>query len=625
MDSPTSADADYLNGDTISNAYLIFLYHNISTVYVYMPMPSLRFDALKKSLYNVFQLPSWWRGYDTRFLSQDMIAGLIVGILVIPQSLGYAMLSGLPPVYGLYSAIVPVLVYAWVGSSSVNAVGPVAITAIMTAQALHGYHNLPPADYALLAALLALLTGLLLWFASIFRLGWITQFISRGVTAGFISGASILIFIGQLKYVTGIAIGGNSLISNFETLFAHYQSLHLPTFWLGMVAFSVLIVNRYYLKNWVLTIFPNFPLKPLEMLNRLLPLLVLITSIIASHFWHFEQRGIRTINTVPDGLPHWVVPYYPLSFTAIIELLPAAGLMALVAFVSSHSVASSYARVRQEPFNANTELKGLGLANIAGAFFQSFAVVGGFSRTAVNVEAGAKSPLASIVSVGVMALVLVFFSPLLAPLPYAILGATIMSAIVSMVDIKTFWQAYLHDRVDAVAFMVAMLGVLFFGLNTGLILGILMSFAGLIWQSSHPHIAIVGQVGNTGHFRNIQRHHVSQHPDLLIIRIDESLFYGNAKAVQQFIEQALHTHPDAKHLILMLSAVNHVDLTAQEMLINLNAELAKKAITLHYTEVKGPVMDVLEKTAVVKALTGQVFLSTTQAVARLKNSIECKA
>lgn len=575
-----------------------------------MPIPFPRLTRLNR----LWRLPHWLRHYDRRNLSRDGLAGLIVGILVIPQSLGYAMLSGLPPVYGLYSAIVPVLVYAWVGSSSVNAVGPVAITAIMTAQTLQAYQGLPPSDYAVMASFLALLTGAMLWLASVCRLGWITQFISRGVTAGFISGASLLIFIGQIKYLTGIAIAGNSIIGNIESLLANYQMLNIATLMVGGVALAVLIINRYFLKNWLLKISPNFSPKRLDIVTRLLPLLVLIVGIVASRIYQFDRLGIRTIEHIPSGLPHLTLPFYALSLANLVALLPSAGLMALVAFVSSHSVASSYARLRQEPFDADNELKGLGLANIAGAFFQSFAVVGGFSRTAVNVESGAKTPLASLLSVAVMALVLLFFSPLLAPLPYAILGATIMSAIISMVDIATFRQALRYDRVDAVAWAVALLGVLIFGLNTGLVLGILVSFAGLIWQSSHPHIAIVGQIGDTGHFRNIHRHQVNLKPYLLIIRIDESLFYGNAKAVQRFIETAVAEQGNIKNVVLMLSAVNHIDLTAQEMLINLNDDLAKKGINLHFSEVKGPVMDVLEQTPVVKKLSGKVFLSTTEAV-----------
>ncbi len=565
----------------------------------------------------LFNLPDWIRHYHKANLSQDLLAGLIVGILVIPQSLGYAMLSGLPPVYGLYSAIIPVLVYAWVGSSSVNAVGPVAITAIMTAQALQPYTKLAPAHYAVMASFLALLTGVLLWLASVFRLGWITQFISRGVTAGFISGAAILILVGQIKYVTGINMSGNTLLENTESILLHRHELHLPTVSVGLIAFSLLFINRYYLQSWLS---PFFAAKKIELLNRLIPLIVLAVGILASVFGHFADKGIRTVANVPSGLPHFVLPFYRISPVQLIALLPAAGLMALIAFVSSNSVASSFARQRGEAYSANTELRGLGLANMFGAFFQSFTIVGGFSRTAINVDAGAMSPLASVLSVLVMAIVLLFFSQLLTPLPYAILGATIMSAIISMIDVQTFKQALRYDRLDAIAFSVALVGVLLFGLNIGLVAGLFASFGGLIWQYSHPHMAVVGQVGNTGHFRNINRHQVTQFDALLIIRIDESLFYGNAQSVLNFIEQALSHHPQTKNLVLMLSAVNHIDLTAQDMLIGLNQNLASQNITLHFSEIKGPVMDVIEQTDVIKKLTGKVFLSTQQAVNAFEQS-----
>ena len=561
--------------------------------------------------------PVWLTHYPRDKLSQDLLAGLIVGILVIPQSLGYAMLSGLPPVYGLYSAMVPVLVYAWVGSSNVNAVGPVAITAIMTAQALQPYSELPPAHYAIMASFLALMTGTILWLASVFRLGWITQFISRGVTAGFISGAAILILVGQIKYVTGIAMGGNSLPEYIETWLLHRHERHVPTLMVGVVAFLLLLINRYWLKQWLT---PWLPTKKIDVVTRVLPLLVLAVGIAASGFWHFADDGILTIANVPTGLPHFVMPFYSISPVELLALLPAAGLMALIAFVSSNSVASSYARRRGELYYANQELRGLGLANMAGAFFQSFTTVGGFSRTAINVDAGAQSPLASVLSVVVMAIVLVFFSQLLAPLPYAILGATIMSAIISMVDLDTLRQALRYDKLDAAAFLVALVGVLLFGLNVGLVAGLFTSFAGLIWQSSHPHIAIVGQIGDTGHFRNIHRHQVTQLDALLIIRVDESLFYGNAQSVLDFIEGAVAAHPATKDVVLMLSAVNHIDLTAQDMLINLTKSLASQQINLHFSEVKGPVMDIIEQTEVIHSLTGHVFLSTAEAVQYLSTT-----
>ncbi|WP_395145345.1 SulP family inorganic anion transporter [Moraxella atlantae] len=569
------------------------------------------FRPSKNAGHNVLGVPAWVRDYRKSMLAQDVLAGLVVGVVVIPQSLGYAMLAGLPPVYGLYSAVVPVLVYAWVGASAVNAVGPVAITAIMTAQALQPYGALPPADYARLASWLALLTGGLLTLAHVFRLGWITQFISRGVTAGFISGAALLIFLGQIKFVTGIHTTGNTLLAMGESFFIHLGALHVPTLLVGAVTFGVLVVNRYYLTRWFGGQVSD---KTLSIVTRVLPLVVMVLAILVSALGHLAAHGVATVAHIPQGLPHILLPLTGLPLGQLIALLPAAALMALIGFVSSDAVAGNFARVRHESYDANRELLGLGLANIAGSVTQSFTVVGGFSRTAVNVDAGAQSPLASVLSVAVMVLVLVWLAPYLAPLPYAVLGATIMVSIISMVDLATFWQARQRDRLDALAFAVALVGVLLFGLNIGLVVGILVSFAGLIWQSSHPHMAIVGQVGDTGHFRNIERHHVAQHADVLVIRIDESLFYGNAESVRQFIQTVVHAHPACRHVVLMLSAVNHIDLTAQEMLVELGQALLARNISFNFSEVKGPVMDVIANTPVIQNLSGQVFLSTQQAV-----------
>jgi SulP family sulfate permease len=293
--------------------------------------------------------------------------------------------------------------------------------------------------------------------------------------------------------------------------------------------------------------------------------------------------------------------------------------MALIVFVSSSSVASTYARLRDERFDANRELTGLGLANIAGGLFQSFAVAGGFSRTAINADSGARTQLASFVTVAVMVAALLFFGDVLAPLPYAILGAIIMASIIGLIDIATLKSAWQRDRLDAASFIAAFAGVLIFGLNTGLVIGLMVSFASLIWQSSHPHVAIVGQLAETGHFRNIHRHSVVTYEHLLMIRIDESLFFGNTDSIHRRILQATKDYSDAREIILIMSAVNHIDLTAQEMLITLNRELAADDKHLHFSFIKGPVMDKIEHTPLITELSGQVFLSTNAAVNALKD------
>ena len=560
-------------------------------------------------------LPDWLRHYQLATLPTDIVAGLVVGVLVVPQSLGYAVLAGLPPVYGLYAAIVPVIVYAWIGSSNVQAVGPVAITAIMTASALHNYANQGAEQYVLMASLLALMVGVLLTIAGRLKLGWIMQFISRGVSAGFISGAAVLIFISQLKYLSAIPVAGNSLIGYLSTMYIHISQLHPLTLIIGIGAFAALVANRYA-SQWMWGWWLSATLA--KWAGRLFPLLLLIIAIVLSMSLHWSSSGVRTIGNIPQGLPTFTLPYLP-NFREALDLLPAAGLMALIAFVSSSSVANNYARMRGETFDANRELTGLGLSNIAGGFFQSFAVAGGFSRTAINADSGAKTPLSSLVTVLVMIAALVAFGNLLAPLPYAILGATIMVGVIGLIDIATLKSAWQRDRLDAASFIAAFVGVLVFGLNTGLVIGLMVSFASLILQSSQPHVAVVGQLAGTGHFRNINRHDVITYHNLVMLRIDESLFFGNSESVHQHVLRATKQYPDASEIVLIMAAVNHIDLTAQEMLITLNKELTLDGKHLHFSFIKGPVMDIIGDTPLITELSGHVYLSTMDAVNDLKD------
>lgn len=560
-------------------------------------------------------LPNWL-SHAKQHLSNDIIAGLIVGILVIPQSLGYALIAGLPPVYGLYAAIVPVLIYAWIGSSSAVAVGPVAIMAIMTAQALQPFQA-DPATHIVLAITLSLLAGCMLLIASWLKLGWTTQFISRGVTAGFVSAAGILIGLSQLKYVTGTDIDSHTLSSSVVSLWERSNSIHLPTLSLAAVALVVLLLARFQLKP-LLT--PYFSEKTASFLVRLAPLVVVIISIVASVLYGFSDKQIQIIQHIPQQLPPMSMPSFHLD--TVLKLLPSAALIALIAFISSASLAGQFGRLRGETVDANKELKALGLSNIGGAFFSSFPTTGGFSRTAVNVDAGGKTPLASMVAALLMLAALLFLGKLLEPLPYAVLGASIMAAVVSLIDTETLKTALKTDRAEAGSFIVTFITTLLLGLNVGLVTGLLFSFASLIWRSSQPHIAIIGQIiqngTETGHFRNVNRHEVRTYSNLLMLRIDESLFYGNSASVKATIESAIKNKPDAEHIILMLSAVNHIDLAAQDMLTELNQLIVEQGKALHLSEVKGPVMDRLKKTQLLRNLSGQVFLNTKRAVSELK-------
>lgn len=535
-----------------------------------------------------------------------------MSVLVIPQSLGYAALAGLPPVMGLYAAIVPTLVYAYIGASSVSAVGPVAITAIMTSSALSGYAA-GSLQYVSLAVTLALMVGVVLWLASVLRLGWIMQFVSRGVSAGFISAAALLIIAGQLKSLIGMPIMGDSLISMARSLTGTQMLIHAPTAWLGLGLLGVLLLNRSKSAFAFLG-------KAADFAKRAFIIVLAIAAIIMAHVFDWAALGIRLLDTLPTDLPHFALP--DLHPSTVIALLPSALLIALIAFISSAAIAGNYARLRSQPFSSNRELLGLGFANIASGLTGGFAVAGGLSRTSLNVALGARTPLASVVCALGLLFILQMFGAYLAGLPYALLAALIISSVVSLIDVRTLKSAWQHDKADAVSFLATFIAAITFGLNVGLVVGLLISFAAMIYRSHRVRVAVLGQVvghkGGSEHFRNIERYQTRTFDNLLILRIDESLYFGNADSVHRTIMTLSHEHPRANEVILVMTAVNHIDLTAQEMLIALSAELTTHERRLHLAEVKGPVMDIIKHSPVTAALTGQLFLSAQAAVETLK-------
>lgn len=555
-------------------------------------------------------LPAWIFPFlrHPRSALTDIHAGLMMAVLVIPQSLGYATLAGLPPVMGLYTAIAPTLVYAYLGSSSVNAVGPVAITAIMTSGALSAY-GLSSTQYAQMAITLALMVGVLLWVASWFRLGWIMQFVSRGVATGFISGAAVLIVLSQLKHLFGAPIIGDSLLSIANNLTHTAQWLHPTTALLGGVSFVLLMVNKYQPK-WLWGCLPS---RYMTFGKRFfIVICVLLGSLLVKQL----TLDTRTLGALPT---HFPLPSLPiLHFHVIAQLLPSALLIALIVFISSATIAGNFARLRQEPFSNNKELQALGLANIASGLFGGFAVAGGVSRTSLNVSIGANSPLASVICPLGVLVILLYLGEYLSHLPYAILAAIIASSVVSMVDITTFKNAWQHDKAEALNFATTFVVCVVFGLNAGLVAGLLMSFAGVIYRSHHAHVAVLGQIGNSDHFRNILRHSAKTFDNLILIRIDESLYFGNVATIKDKIHQIHASYPNATDMVLVMTAVNHVDLSAQEMLSALNKTLVDNQQRLHFSEIKGPVMDVLKQTTLFDELSGQTFLSTAIAVNTLK-------
>lgn len=563
-------------------------------------------------------VPRWLLHYPQAQFTTDLLAGLIVTVLVVPQSLAYALLAGLPPQVGLYVSIFPVMAYALWGSSMTQAVGPVAITALMTFAVLSPLATPGSPHYLALAASLSLFSGALIWAFGLLRLGFLSQLLSRPVVSGFISGSAVLIVISQLKFLLGVPVSGRSTWQVLQALYAHWPAINLTTLLMGALALGLL----YGARQWLGPALLRVGMAPVRagFVVRLVPLAVLGVATVTVVALDLDRaQGVAVVGTVHEGLASFT---FFLPRLEEIQLLTVPALiLAFIGMVQSITMAQALAIKRHERIDANRELVGLGTANVVAAFYGGMPVGGGLSRSAVNVAAGAQSPLASIVSACAMLLVVAAGTPWLARLPLAVLAASIVVAALGMIDVKAFCQAWVYDRADALALLGTALGVLLLGLEWGIALGIGLSLATLLLRASTPHIAVIGRMAGTEHFRNIERHGVETIPGVLFLRIDESLFFGNLNAVEARLSAELKSAPATHDVVLIMSAVNRVDTTAMEVLTDINRELGERQIRLHLAEVKGPVQDRLARSPLWAALSGQVHLSVNSAFEALAREL----
>ena len=559
--------------------------------------------------------PHWISHYQRDHLSDDVIAGLIVTVLVIPQSLAYALLAGLPPQVGLYASIFPVLAYAILGSSMTQAVGPVAITAIMTFAVLSPLETPGSPQYLMLAATLSLFSGVLVLAFGALRMGFLSQLLSRPVISGFISGSAILIVLSQIKFLLGIPAAGNSSWQVLASLAENFSRVNRITLVVGSVALILLLATRLWLARGLVAV--GIGTKQAEFAVRLMPLAVLIvaTGVVAGLKLDVTG-GVAVVGEIKEGVASF--SFFVPDAQALKMLVGPALTLALIGMVQNITMAQALAIRRREKVDTNRELVGLGAANITAAFYGGMPVGGGLSRSAVNTAAGAQSPLASIVSALSMLTIVALGTDWLAKLPLAVLAASIVVAAISMVDVQALRQAWAYDRADALALLGTALGVLVLGIQQGIAVGIGLSLAALLLRASTPHIAVIGRIHGTEHFRNVERHGVETLQGVLFVRIDESLFFGNLSAVEARLTAELERSPGTHDLVLIMSAVNRIDTTAMEVLTDLNRELAEHGIHLHLAEVKGPVQDRLEKSPLWPALSGSVHLSVNEAFESFK-------
>lgn len=556
----------------------------------------------------------WGANYTRQALTADVTAAVIVTIMLIPQSLAYAMLAGLPPEFGLYASIVPLILYTVFGTSRTLAVGPVAVVSLMTAAAAGSVAAQNSIGYIEAAITLALMSGLLLAVMGFFRLGFLANFLSHPVIAGFITASGVLIAVSQFKHILGVSAAGHTLIEQTIALARNAPQANMPTLVIGVSCIVFLAFVRSSLHDFLVKAGSGKALA--GFLTRAGPVFAVTTTTVVTAFYKLDQSGVSVVGSVPEGLPSLSLPYFDLAL--IQSLVPAAIFISLVGFVESVSVAQTLAAKRRQRVDPNQELIALGAANLGAGVSGAFPVTGGFARSVVNFDAGAETPAAGAFTAAGIAVATIFLTPLIFYLPKATLAATIIVAVLSLVDTATLTETWRYSKRDFTAMSATILLTLGFGVEAGIAAGVLLSIIMHLYRTSRPHFAVVGLVEGTEHFRNILRHNVSTCDSVITVRIDESLYFANARFLEDTVYGLVADNATLRHVVLMCPAVNEIDVSALNSLEAINHRLADAGVTLHLSEVKGPVMDRLKRSDFLDALTGKVFLSQYQAYSTLK-------
>ncbi|WP_374693719.1 SulP family inorganic anion transporter [Microbulbifer sp. TB1203] len=559
-------------------------------------------------------IPGWLRQYNRQQLGRDLLAAVIVTIMLIPQSLAYALLAGLPAEVGLYASIAPLIAYALFGSSRSLSVGPVAITSLMTAVALSQVAVQGTGEYLLAASMLALLCGLFLALMGFLRLGFLANFLSHPVISGFITASGLLIALSQLKHILGIDAGGENLLQLGTSLLKNLPGMNTHTLAIG----TLVVLFLFWSRGGATILLTRLSLSThsAALLAKAAPVVGVLVTVMLSLVLGLEERGVALVGAIPRGLPELQIP--GLSWELVRALMLPAVMISVIGYVESVSVGKTLAAKRRQKIDVNRELVGLGAANVASGFSGAFPVTGGFSRSVVNFDAGAETQMASVFTAIGIALASMFLTPFLYYLPKATLAATIIVAVLSLVDFSILKKTWNFSRRDFAAALVTIVVTLLAGVEAGVACGVAASIMLFLYRTSRPHIAEVGLVEGTEHFRNVRRHNVLTVPQILTIRVDESLLFSNASYLEDRIYADLAGNTQVWHVILMCSAVNEVDWSALEVLESVNERLQELGVRLHLSEVKGPVMDGLQRSGFLRRLSGEVFLTQFQAFSKAR-------
>lgn len=574
--------------------------------------PSVQ-SALLAALYRYLPFLTWLRRYQREHLPSDVVAGIVTAIMLIPQSMAYAQLAGLPPQIGLYASVAPLIVYALLGTSGQLSVGPVAITSLLVFSGVSSLATPGSERYIQLVLLLAFMVGVIKLLLGVLRLGVILNFISHPVLAAFTSASALIIAVGQLKYILGYRIGGEHLHDTIAQAIAGLGQTNLVTLAIGLGSIALLLFFRHGLRP--LLRWAGLPPLAVTLIVSGAPLLAVILGIVIAQGFQLDQTAkVAVVGAIPPGLSPLSTPAMTMADAQ--ALLPAALTIVLVSVVESIAVAKALASKRRQAIDPDQELVALGGANIAASFFSGYPVTGGFARSVVNAQAGAVTGLASLVTAAGIALILLFFTPIFYYLPQAVLAATVIVAVIGLVDLREPQRIWRTNRGDAFTWLITFVAVLVLGIETGIFAGVASALVLYLWRTSRPHIAIVGQLGDSEVYRNVERHQVKTWPHVVAVRVDESLYFANTRYLEQALLRIVAERPEVKHLVLIGSAINFIDSSALHTLDHLIDELRDAGVEFHLADIKGPVMDRLKQSELLDKI-GQDHIHMTTHTAML--------
>lgn len=587
-----------------------------------MSAPSNEYRPLDNAEFNIrryFPFLTWIKTYSKATFSEDLIAGLVVAIMLIPQGMAYALLAGLPPQVGLYASILPLIIYGLLGTSRTLAIGPVAMISLLVASAVASLNPQSISDTLLLTITLTFMVGVLQLAMGLLRVGFIVNFLSHPVLSGFTSAAALVIGFSQLKNILGFDIPRTEQLHEVIIyVIQNIEQTHILSLIIALSGMTILLYFKFYASKHLTQIgFNEGLLTPITKMGSLL-----IVIISTWFVWQFElaEKGVAIVGIVPSGLPPLTIPTFNRS--EIEALFPIALTIALIAYMQSISIAKSLASKRRQKIDPNQELVALGMANIGASFTGGFPITGSFGRSIVNFTSGANTGIASLVTALLVLLSILFLTPLFTYLPNAILAAIIVVAVSSLLDFKTMKNTWRYSKQDFISLLMTFIAVLEFGIENGIMAGVLTSLTLYLWRTSRPHVAILGRIGETEEYRNILRHETSRNPKIIAMRVDESLYFPNAQYLEQVILASIADNPEVEHFVLVASAVNFIDSSSLEVLENLVEALNTNDVSFYMAKVKGPVMDRLRRVGFVNRIgEDKFFLTCYHAIQVIENQI----